>query len=68
MPPVIRVENLSKHYRLGLIRGRVVGLAEVGTRFHPVLAGRENIEPKGAILGMKTVISAFPSREIAPCQ
>src|SRR5262249_35065478 len=34
------------------IRGRVASLLEVGTGFHPELAGRENIYLNGAILGM----------------
>lgn len=35
------------------LRGRVGSLLEVGTGFHPELAGRENIFLSGAILGMK---------------
>jgi lipopolysaccharide transport system ATP-binding protein len=35
-----------------VIRGRVAGLLEVGTGFHPELSGRENIFLNGAILGM----------------
>src|SRR6267154_2426480 len=34
------------------IRGRVRGLLEVGTGFHPELTGRENAYLSGAILGM----------------
>ena len=34
------------------LRGRVASLLEVGTGFHPVLTGRENIFLNGAILGM----------------
>lgn len=34
------------------LRGRVGSLLEVGTGFHPELAGRENIFLNGAILGM----------------
>src|SRR5207244_4910705 len=34
------------------IKGRVASLLEVGTGFHPELAGRENIYLNGAILGM----------------
>lgn len=34
------------------IRGRVAGMLEVGTGFHPELTGKENIYLNGAILGM----------------
>lgn len=34
------------------IKGRVAGLLEVGTGFHPELTGRENVHLNGAILGM----------------
>jgi homopolymeric O-antigen transport system ATP-binding protein len=34
------------------LRGRVASLLEVGTGFHPELAGRENIYLNGTILGM----------------
>jgi lipopolysaccharide transport system ATP-binding protein len=34
------------------IKGRVAGLLEVGTGFHPELTGRENVFLNGAILGM----------------
>ena len=40
------------------IHGRVNGLLEVGTGFHPELSGRDNVFLNGAILGM-------PRREIA---
>lgn len=35
------------------LRGHVASLLEVGTGFHPLLTGRENIYLNGAILGMK---------------
>ena len=38
--------------RRGRMRGRVGGLLEVGTGFHPELTGRENVFLNGAILGM----------------
>jgi lipopolysaccharide transport system ATP-binding protein len=34
------------------LRGRVAGLLEVGTGFHPELTGRENVYVNGSILGM----------------
>ena len=34
------------------VRGRVGALIEVGTGFHPLLTGRENVYLNGAILGM----------------
>src|ERR1700676_4054322 len=37
------------------IHGRVASLLEVGTGFHPDLAGRENVYLNGAILGMSRV-------------
>ncbi len=35
------------------LKGRVASLLEVGTGFHPELAGRENIYLNGSILGMR---------------
>ncbi len=35
------------------MKGKVAGLLEVGTGFHPELTGRENVFLNGAILGMK---------------
>src|SRR5438105_12441339 len=35
-----------------LLKGRVAGLLEVGTGFHPELTGRENVFLNGTILGM----------------
>jgi len=35
-----------------VIRGRIAGLLEVGTGFHPDLTGRENVYLNGTILGM----------------
>ncbi|NJB69197.1 lipopolysaccharide transport system ATP-binding protein [Desulfobaculum xiamenense] len=34
------------------LKGRVAGLLEIGTGFHPELTGRENVFLNGAILGM----------------
>lgn len=36
------------------IRGHLSSLIEVGTGFHPMLSGRENIYISGAVLGMST--------------
>src|SRR5687767_14749061 len=47
-----RITKPSKGYVR--IHGRVGSLLEVGTGFHPELAGRENIYLNGAILGMTT--------------
>ena len=64
----IKVENLSKAYRLGLqaekaetlveamvnvVKAPLRNLLEVGTGFHPELTGRENVYMNGTILGMK---------------
>ncbi len=35
------------------IRGRIAGLLEVGSGFHPELTGRENVFLSGSILGMR---------------
>lgn len=35
------------------IRGRIAGLLEVGSGFHPELTGRENVYLSGSILGMR---------------
>ena len=45
--------EIGKGDRVGIMRGRVASLLEVGTGFHPELSGRENIFLNGAILGMK---------------
>jgi lipopolysaccharide transport system ATP-binding protein len=37
---------------LGVVRGRVGSLLEVGTGFHPELTGRENVYLNGVIIGM----------------
>ena len=47
-----------------VMRGRVAGLLEVGTGFHPELTGRENVYLNGAILGMKRVEIARKFDEI----
>mgnify|MGYP001555711344 CR=1 FL=1 len=36
-----------------VIRGRLAGLLEVGSGFHPELTGRENVYLSGSILGMR---------------
>ncbi len=36
------------------LRGRLTALIEVGSGFHPMLSGRENIYISGAVLGMRT--------------
>ena len=36
------------------VRGRLTSLLEVGSGFHPMLSGRENVYISGAVLGMST--------------